>query len=328
MHGNADYMRAANNRLRHHPYNFYGSSLSASLGELFIPQFGGNATHANAENELLIADEIQQSESAHDLNEDDSDRVKNSNSRIQKSCSASFLANKGMKRHAPQDFVSCMDDLTSRYYLAAATAMLLQQQQQQQQSQVQAPKMFCMSEPYLRPIGGVGDSARVSSGSARRVGGCTGVGFDERTMEHECVCDEAARVHIETPARLNAIWNRLKSVGLLDECEIFAAGDRAPLATIDDLLVCHDPAYVALFADDEVLSAAASAQLIRQAPCRGLALASDLDNPWNPKYTALACRAAVACCFEMASAIVTGKIRNGFAIVRPPGSHAEHNSSL
>lgn len=313
-------------RNRHHPYHF-GASLSASTGDLFIPQFGGNATHANAENELLIADEIQQSESAQDLKTDDDEMHRHV---IAKSCSASHIhplrARAGLKRHAPPNgdllamAMGSMDELTSRYYLAAA-AMLLQQQQQQQMAAAavsHASKMMCMSEPYLRPS--------FSSKKSTR-GTATGIAYDERMMEHECVCEEPTKVHIETPARLHAIWSRLKSKGLLDECEVFA-GENGAIATMEDVMACHEPAYAALFSEDDVLSAAASAQLIRQAPCRGLALASDQDNPWNPKYTALACRTAVACCYQMASAIVSGKLRNGFALVRPPGSHAEYNSSL
>ena len=64
------------------------------------------------------------------------------------------------------------------------------------------------------------------------------------------------------------------------------------------------------------------------APCRGLALTYDQDNSWNEEHTPIACRVAIGSTYELASLVSTGKLRNGFALVRPPGSHAEFNKPL
>lgn len=48
----------------------------------------------------------------------------------------------------------------------------------------------------------------------------------------------------------------------------------------------------------------------------------DRDTIWNEEYTARACRLAVGNTIELAKNVIDGKLRNGFALVRPPGHHA------
>jgi len=64
------------------------------------------------------------------------------------------------------------------------------------------------------------------------------------------------------------------------------------------------------------------------ASCRGFALTYDQDNSWNEEHTPVACRVAIGSTYELASLVSMGKLKNGFAIVRPPGSHAEFNKPL
>jgi acetoin utilization deacetylase AcuC-like enzyme len=61
---------------------------------------------------------------------------------------------------------------------------------------------------------------------------------------------------------------------------------------------------------------------------KGFALTCDQDNSWNEAHTPLACRVAIGSTFELARLVCAGKLRNGFALVRPPGSHAEFNKPL
>lgn len=54
----------------------------------------------------------------------------------------------------------------------------------------------------------------------------------------------------------------------------------------------------------------------------------DTDTTWNELYTAPAARMAVGCVVDLAARTWTGDIKNGFAIVRPPGHHAEIQQAM
>lgn len=158
----------------------------------------------------------------------------------------------------------------------------------------------------------------------------TGLVYDTLMLRHECTC-QSKQVHLETPDRIRAIWNRFRSTDLERECELV----ESKMANISDLLLCHNEQYTLIFGTDfeqrvklpkEYLQA--YMMNVCMAPCKGLALKFDLDNCWNEEYTPLACRIAVGSTYELAALVLANRLRNGFAIVRPPGSHAEYNKPL
>ena len=61
-------------------------------------------------------------------------------------------------------------------------------------------------------------------------------------------------------------------------------------------------------------------------PCGGIGV--DSDTTWNEIHTAPAARMAVGCVVELAFKAAMGDIKNGFAVVRPPGHHAEANQAM
>lgn len=61
-------------------------------------------------------------------------------------------------------------------------------------------------------------------------------------------------------------------------------------------------------------------------PCGGVGV--DSDTTWNELNTAPAARMAVGCVVELAFKTALGDIKNGFAVVRPPGHHAETNQAM
>lgn len=68
-----------------------------------------------------------------------------------------------------------------------------------------------------------------------------------------------------------------------------------------------------------------SANLVRL-PCGGVGV--DSDTTWNELNTAPAARMAVGCVVDLAYKTAVGDIKNGFAVVRPPGHHAEPNQAM
>ncbi len=55
--------------------------------------------------------------------------------------------------------------------------------------------------------------------------------------------------------------------------------------------------------------------------CGGIGV--DLDTTWNEHHTAAAARIAAGCVIDLAFKTAKNDIKNGFAVVRPPGHHAE-----
>ncbi|CAF1064310.1 unnamed protein product [Adineta ricciae] len=152
----------------------------------------------------------------------------------------------------------------------------------------------------------------------------TGIAYDDDTLKHECYC-KRTDLHLENPRRLLVIYDRLKKSNLLDDCEII----RGYCATIDMLTDCHDPGHVYLFGCDQRQRIQQSAAILTERlnsivplPCGGFGIHDDTDTIWNDEYTARACRLAVGNTIELTKHVIDGKLKNGFALVRPPGHHA------
>ncbi|CAF1464813.1 unnamed protein product [Rotaria magnacalcarata] len=152
----------------------------------------------------------------------------------------------------------------------------------------------------------------------------TGIVYDEDSLKHECYC-KRTDIHLENPRRLLVIYELLKKCNLLEDCEII----RNYCATIDILTDCHDPTHVYLFGCDQRQRTQQSAMLLTQRlnsvvqlPCGGFGIHDDTDTVWNELYTARACRLAIGNTIELSKLVFDGKLKNGFALVRPPGHHA------
>lgn len=59
-----------------------------------------------------------------------------------------------------------------------------------------------------------------------------------------------------------------------------------------------------------------------------LQLGGSMDSLYLCKDSDNAARIAAACTVSLARKVAKGELRNGFAIVRPPGHHAEPNQVL
>ena len=130
----------------------------------------------------------------------------------------------------------------------------------------------------------------------------TGIVRDERYIEH--ITDD---YHPENPNRLRSIYAML---GQKDMEGLFT--EIPPrLATREELEMAHLPSYV-----DLIASTAGQ-------PARRL----DPDTVASPKSYEAACL-AVGGVLEAIEAVTQGKADNAFALVRPPGHHAERNRAM
>lgn len=151
----------------------------------------------------------------------------------------------------------------------------------------------------------------------------TGLAFDSLMLKHTCVCGDNA-AHPEHSGRLQSIWARLMETGLAARCDKL----RSRKATQEELQSVHSEAHSLLFGTNQInrQKMDASGVSFVRLGCGGVGV--DLDTTWNEHHTAAAARMAAGCVIDLSYKAAKGEIRNGFAVVRPPGHHAEPNAAM
>jgi acetoin utilization deacetylase AcuC-like enzyme len=130
----------------------------------------------------------------------------------------------------------------------------------------------------------------------------TGLVCDERFLLHRAPYD-----HPEHPGRLSAIWNRLDADGLTARCRRVPARD----ATREELLAVHTGDHIDRV---EATSRREHAQL-------------DPDT-YTSRSSADAARLASGGLIDLTGEVLSGHLSNGFALIRPPGHHAEADRAM
>ncbi|HOP85219.1 MAG TPA: histone deacetylase [Syntrophorhabdaceae bacterium] len=128
----------------------------------------------------------------------------------------------------------------------------------------------------------------------------TGIVREDIYMEH--VMDY---YHPESPERLKHIYSMLEEIGP-ENIERIPARD----ATHEEIAYVHDVSYI------ESISAT-----------KGKSVRLDPDTSTSPKSYEAALK-AVGGLLRLIDAVMEGKVDNGFALIRPPGHHAERNRAM
>ena len=132
--------------------------------------------------------------------------------------------------------------------------------------------------------------------------GTTGVVKDKRYMGHD-----PGPSHVESPLRLKAIYDRLEMTGLVDKLVSIPPRE----ATKEELAWNHTINYI------ERIEATAGKPVSYLDP----------DTSTSPD-SYLAAILAVGGVFNAIDVIMDGKLKNGFALIRPPGHHAERDHAM
>ncbi|XP_076326212.1 histone deacetylase 5-like isoform X2 [Tachypleus tridentatus] len=156
----------------------------------------------------------------------------------------------------------------------------------------------------------------------------TGLVYDNLMLKHQCVCGENSH-HPEHGGRLQSIWARLHETGLVARCERV----KARKASFNEIQICHSEAYTMLFGTNPLNRQKLDLNKLDlplknfvRLPCGGVGV--DLDTVWNELHTASAARMAAGCVTELSLKVATREVKNGFAVVRPPGHHAESQQAM
>ncbi|XP_069319113.1 histone deacetylase 6 isoform X1 [Eulemur rufifrons] len=135
----------------------------------------------------------------------------------------------------------------------------------------------------------------------------TGLVLDEQLNEFHCLWDDSFP---EGPERLHAIKEQLVQEGLLDRCVSF----QARFAEKEELMLVHSLEYIDLME---------TTQYMNEGELR--TLADTYDSVYlHPNSYTCACLASGSV-LRLVDAVLGAEIRNGMAIVRPPGHHAQHS---
>ncbi|XP_056672891.1 histone deacetylase 5 isoform X1 [Monodelphis domestica] len=158
----------------------------------------------------------------------------------------------------------------------------------------------------------------------------TGVVYDTFMLKHQCMCGNT-HIHPEHAGRIQSIWSRLQETGLLSKCERI----RGRKATLDEIQTVHSEHHALLYGtsplnrqklDSKKLLGPISQKMYAVLPCGGIGV--DSDTVWNEMHSSSAVRMAVGCLVELAFKVASGELKNGFAIIRPPGHHAEESTAM
>uniref|UniRef100_A0A452TPF5 Histone deacetylase 6 n=1 Tax=Ursus maritimus TaxID=29073 RepID=A0A452TPF5_URSMA len=156
-----------------------------------------------------------------------------------------------------------------------------------------------VESPFFFPLQDLNLEAKTLSG--------TGLVFDEQLNEFHCLWDDSFP---ECPERLHAIKEQLIQEGLVDRCVSF----QARFAEKEELMLVHSLEYIDLME---------TTQYMNEGELR--ILADTYDSVYlHPNSYTCACLASGSV-LRLVDAVLGNEIRNGMAIIRPPGHHAQHS---
>ncbi|XP_040599195.1 histone deacetylase 9 isoform X11 [Mesocricetus auratus] len=185
-----------------------------------------------------------------------------------------------------------------------------------------------ISRTHSSPAGSV--SPHPAADCPRQPASTTGIAYDPLMLKHQCICGNSI-THPEHAGRIQSIWSRLQETGLLNKCERI----QGRKASLEEIQLVHSEHHCLLYGtsplDGQKLDSRThlgddSRKFFSSLPCGGLGV--DSDTIWNELHSSGAARMAVGCVIELASRVASGELKNGFAVVRPPGHHAEESAAM
>uniref|UniRef100_A0A7M4FTE3 Histone deacetylase n=1 Tax=Crocodylus porosus TaxID=8502 RepID=A0A7M4FTE3_CROPO len=188
-----------------------------------------------------------------------------------------------------------------------------------------APRPECLAEIW--GTGGQGEPpgpCRLTPLSA------AGLVYDSVMLKHQCSCGDNSN-HPEHAGRIQSIWSRLQERGLRSQCECL----RGRKATLEELQSVHNERHVFLYGtnplnrlklDNGKLAGILSQRMFVMLPCGGVGV--DSDTIWNELHSSNAARWAAGSVTELAFKVAMRELKNGFAVVRPPGHHADPSTAM
>ncbi|NXH26913.1 HDAC7 deacetylase, partial [Myiagra hebetior] len=135
--------------------------------------------------------------------------------------------------------------------------------------------------------------------------------------------------------RISQVWGRIsRGLGQNLPCPVPQCL-RGRKATLEELQCVHSERHVLLYGtnplnrlklDNGKLAGILSQRTFVMLPCGGVGV--DSDTIWNELHSSNAARWAAGSVTELAFKVATRELKNGFAVVRPPGHHADPSTAM
>uniref|UniRef100_A0A452G4V1 Histone deacetylase n=1 Tax=Capra hircus TaxID=9925 RepID=A0A452G4V1_CAPHI len=127
-----------------------------------------------------------------------------------------------------------------------------------------------------------------------RPGSATGIAYDPLMLKHQCICGNST-THPEHAGRIQSIWSRLQETGLLNKCERI----QGRKASLEEIQLVHSEHHSLLYGTNPLDGQKLDPRML-------------LGDSSQKFFSSLPC----------------GGLGNGFAVVRPPGHHAEESTAM
>ncbi|KAM6982513.1 histone deacetylase 6 isoform 2-T6 [Tautogolabrus adspersus] len=145
--------------------------------------------------------------------------------------------------------------------------------------------------------------------SCRSAASGTGVAYSELFTHHKNLWEPS---HPESPDRVKSIMEELKRQELLSHCITVQPRE----ATEEELLLTHTKQYVDLMK---------STQTMTEDELHNLS--DKYDSVYLHPETFQVCVSAVGSVLQLVDQVMNSELRNGFAVIRPPGHHAQSDQA-
>ncbi|GJY66841.1 histone deacetylase 5 [Tanacetum coccineum] len=138
-----------------------------------------------------------------------------------------------------------------------------------------------------------------------------GLVYDERMCKHSTPKGEP---HPENPDRIRAVWNKLVSAGIPQRCVVFKAKE------VEDKYIAavHTKGHINL------IKTISSKKTVSQRN----KVAATYDSIYFNEGSSESAYLAAGSVLEVAEKVAKGELNSAFAIVRPPGHHAEKSEPM
>ncbi|KAJ0105004.1 hypothetical protein Patl1_18889 [Pistacia atlantica] len=151
----------------------------------------------------------------------------------------------------------------------------------------------------------------VESSESKTIKRRVGLLYDDRMCKHHTPDGDN---HPENPYRIKAIWNKLQKAGIPRRCVVLNAKE----AEDKYILSVHSKNHVNLIRNVST----------KQFDLRRNRIASNFNSIYLNEGSSKAAYLAAGSVIEVADRVAKGELNSAFAVVRPPGHHAEQDEAM